>query len=223
MGYYSAKLAGHRLRRCYEVASERVRRYLEAEVRFVRERIAPGDRVLELGCGYGRVVQGLVGSCQRVVGVDTALESLELARQIHAASPGVSFLCGDAASLPLRDRAFDLVFCIQNGICAFGIDRTTLLGEALRVTRAGGRVLLSTYAARFWPHRLDWFEAQAREDLVGEIDRDASREGTIACRDGFRAGMLSPAALGSLCRGMGLEGVISEVDGSSVFCELTVP
>ena len=54
-GYYSAKLSGDRLQKCYEVAPARVRQYLEAEISFVIGRLRPGDSVLELGCGYGRV------------------------------------------------------------------------------------------------------------------------------------------------------------------------
>jgi hypothetical protein len=40
-GYYARGLAGERLRRCYELAPDRVRRYLEAEIRFVLSRLAP--------------------------------------------------------------------------------------------------------------------------------------------------------------------------------------
>ena len=54
-GYYSAKLSGERLQQCYELASARVKQYLEAEIDFVLSRLRPNDSVLELGCGYGRV------------------------------------------------------------------------------------------------------------------------------------------------------------------------
>ena len=50
-GYYSAKLAGRRLERCYDVASARVRRYLEAEIEFVLGRLRPTDDVLERRLG----------------------------------------------------------------------------------------------------------------------------------------------------------------------------
>ncbi len=54
MGYYSTHLAAERLRRCYEIAPTRVRRYLRAEIDFVLSRSGPAADVLELGCGYGR-------------------------------------------------------------------------------------------------------------------------------------------------------------------------
>ena len=54
--YYAEKLSGQRLDRVYAIAGARVRRYLEAEIAHVRTLVRPGDRVLELGCGTGRVL-----------------------------------------------------------------------------------------------------------------------------------------------------------------------
>ena len=47
-GYYSEKLSAERLRRVYDLAPARVKRYLDSEIEFVLKRINPGDRVLEL-------------------------------------------------------------------------------------------------------------------------------------------------------------------------------
>jgi 2-polyprenyl-6-hydroxyphenyl methylase/3-demethylubiquinone-9 3-methyltransferase len=221
--YYARKLAGARLRRCYELASPRVQLYLEAELRHVLARLAPTDRVLELGSGYGRVALRLARAARRVVGVDTARESLRLARASPELAPGCAYVAADARALAFADAAFDVVVCIQNGVCAFGIDPPTLLGEALRVTRPGGRLLLSSYADAFWPERLAWFEAQAAAGLVGPLDREASRDGVIACQDGFRSGRMSPQDFRALCAGAGVACEVVTVDESSVFCEVRVP
>ena len=98
-----------------------------------------------------------------------------------------------------------------------------LVREALRVTGPGGRALFSTYSTRFWTHRLRWFEAQAAEGLVGEIDYDQTGDGVIVCRDGFRAGMLTPEDLAEVGQAVGIEPRITEVDASSVFAEWRVP
>jgi SAM-dependent methyltransferase len=86
-GYYARKLSGERLRRCYEIASPRVRRYLEAEIEFVLGRLEPRSHVLELGCGYGRMLRVLAGKAGRAVGIDTACESLLLARAVSSSPP----------------------------------------------------------------------------------------------------------------------------------------
>jgi 2-polyprenyl-6-hydroxyphenyl methylase/3-demethylubiquinone-9 3-methyltransferase len=222
MGYYSTKLSGTRLRECYAIAPPRVQQYLEAEVQFVSGRLAGCAAVLELGCGYGRVALALALKVRRVVGIDTSEESLELARSSAAPGSGCEFLRMNAAQLGFGGGVFDAVVCVQNGICAFGVDPLQLLVEAVRVARPGGRVLFSSYSDRFWAHRLQWFEMQAARGLVGAIDRERTGDGLIVCRDGFRAGRMRPEDFRSLCSRGGWISEITEVDSSSVFCEILV-
>ena len=113
-GYYSAKLSGDRLLKCYEVAPARVQQYLEAEITFVLSRLRPSDSVLELGCGYGRVAFRLSEVAERVVGIDTAPESLALARQLAGADSRCEFQLMDASALRFGDQVFDIVVCIQS-------------------------------------------------------------------------------------------------------------
>lgn len=218
-GYYAESLSGLRLQQCYEVASRRVRQYLEAEIRHVMQRLRRTDRVLELGCGYGRVALRLAEVAGSVVGIDTAVESLALARKLDREGR-CEFLEMDAVAMGFGDSEFDAVVCVQNGICAFGVDQVALFREALRVVRQGGLVLFSTYSDSFWGDRLGWFETQASAGLVGAVDRERSRDGVIVCEGGFRAGRVTPEGFRQLCRAVGVEGELTEVDGSSLFCEV---
>jgi SAM-dependent methyltransferase len=225
--YYSDKLSAERLRRCYEVAPPRVERYLRAEIEFVARHIRPADRVLELGCGYGRALGPIVGRAQMVVGIDTSLDSLGMAIEATGGRRGpparASLAAMDASRLALVDGAFDVVFCIQNGIAVFGVDRRAVFREAIRVTRPGGTVLFSSYAERFWPDRLEWFRIQSKHGLLGEIDEEATGNGVIVCTDGFRAETVVPEEFARLAAGAGVEAEISEVDHSSTFCVVSVP
>ena len=223
MGYYSEKLAGKRLRECYDIAPARVKQYLDAEIQYVLSRTDPEDSVLELGCGYGRVACEIAGAAKRVVGIDTAAESLELARSRVKSGMSCEFLEMDAAALGFDDNGFDLVVCIQNGICAFGADPSILVKEAIRVARPGGCVLFSSYSSNFWAHRLEWFELQSKHGLLGEIDYNTTGDGVIVCKDGFRAGAMGEVEFRDLCKGIELEPAIYEVDESSLFCELVKP
>ena len=222
-GYYSEKLTAERLRACYDLAPARVRAYLESEIGFVLEQVPPAASVLELGCGYGRVLQALSARARLSVGIDTSVQSLHLAREFLAHGRMPSLLCMDATRLGFNDRVFDLTICIQNGICAFAVDQLVLMKEAVRVTKAGGRVLFSSYAAGFWDDRLAWFERQAAHGLIGEIDHDATGNGVIVCRDGFRATTMDGDGFRRLATALNVTPRIVEVDGSSLFCEMVVP
>jgi len=148
-------LAGEQLRLCYQIAPPRIQRYLGEEIRFVRDRLKRSDVVLELGCGYGRVVWQLAEVARLVIGIDVSHESLHLARLLTAPHLQCRFLEMDALRLAFPGGTFDAVICVQNGVCAFHVEQRALLREALRVVRSPGRVLLSSYSERFWSDRLD--------------------------------------------------------------------
>jgi SAM-dependent methyltransferase len=220
--YYSTRLSSERLRACYELAPPPAARYLAAEIEHLCSRVPHGARVLELGCGYGRVLAELAAVAGRVVGVDTSLDSLRLARRHVGRSSRVALAAMDAVHLTFQPSSFDLVCAVQNGISAFHVDQRELVQSAVRVTRPGGTVLFSSYADEFWEGRLEWFRVQAAHGLVGEIDDSATRRGTIVCRDGFTATTVSPQQFAELSRGVGSAFELTTVAGSSLFCEISV-
>ena len=92
--------------------------YLESAVRDtralldgLRDRVAPAGRVLDLGCGIGRMTAQLVDRFADVVGVDVSPEMVEQARALHPDVSNLSFVANSGADLKVfEDDAFDLVF-----------------------------------------------------------------------------------------------------------------
>ncbi len=220
--YYSEKLAAEQLKRCYEIAPPRVRQYAEAETEFVLSKIKTSDKMLELGCGYGRVLKQFFGKAAAVVGIDSAFHSLQLAQKTLGDDPTLHLFLMNASELGFADRQFDLVVCIQNGISAFHVDQVTLIQEAMRVTRPGGRVLFSSYSEKLWDDRLAWFKIQAEHKLLGEIDLEATGNGVIVCKDGFHATTVSADDFRRLTSALHITPHIVEIDQSSIFCEIMV-
>ena len=219
--YYSDSLSAERLQRCYEIAPPKVARYLEAEIEHVLAKIKPSDTVLELGCGYGRVIGRLLGKARKVVGIDTSKASLDQAKKdLHHFKLDLAQM--DAVHLAFTDGCFDVVICIQNGISAFNVDQEALILESLRVTQDGGTCLFSSYSDDFWEHRLEWFHLQASVGLIGEIDMGKTGNGCIVCKDGFQATTLRRKDFSELVSRIGFTATIAEVDESSIFCEIRV-
>jgi len=220
--YYSKCLAADRLKACYDLAPPRTKQYLEAEISFILGKVSREHIVLEMGCGYGRVVNRLKSEVKAVAGIDISHDSLLTAGVYLGIAPSVWLERMNAVSMGFRDRVFDVTLCIQNGISAFSVDKTKLFEEAVRVTKPGGTVLFSSYSAQFWPPRLEWFEVQSAHGLIGPIDYEQTKNGLIVCKDGFRSTTLSPEDFRSLAAQVGQVPKIVEVDGSSLFCEIAV-
>ena len=221
--YYSSILAANRLKKCYDIAPPRIRRDLQAESEFVASHIRPGFIVLELGCGYGRVLPEIAPLSQMVVGLDISIESLSLARETLRCIDNINLILSDASMPCFKKYQFDLIFCIQNGISAFYVDKKRLITSSIQLLRPGGTALFSTYAQQFWKHRLEWFRLQADAGLVGPIDEDATGNGIIVCTDGFEAHTVGPDEFQSFTRDLNVETELSIIDSSSLFCSIRSP
>jgi SAM-dependent methyltransferase len=218
--YYQDKLSAERLRQVYEIAPRRVRQYLEAEANHILGKIRSGDALLELGCGYGRILPLLAKKAHRVVGIDTSLASLAMGRDQLGRYSNCFLLQMNAVQLAFRHHRFDVVACIQNGISAFHVNQRDLVQESIRVTKPGGTVLFSSYSDKFWENRLEWFRLQSEIGLLGEIDLEKSRDGQIVCKDGFTATTVGPGDFLSLTADLPVDAYVVEVDESSLFCEM---
>ncbi len=220
-GYYIDKLSATRLKKCYEIATPRVQQYLEAEINYVLQKIGVNNIVIELGCGYGRLLPALAGISKKVIGIDTSLSSIEMGKKMLEGISNIILMQMDAVKLGFDDDYFDAVLCIQNGISAFHVNQTDLFRESIRVTKKGGIALFSGYSEKFWEHRLKWFQLQSEAGLLGEINYGKTKNGLIVCKDGFTANTVSPEQFIELTSNIENISVnVTEVDESSVFCEI---
>jgi SAM-dependent methyltransferase len=99
--------------------------------------VAPGERVLDLGCGAGRFVRALGEAGAEPVGVEIAQAALDRARRN---APGADLrLLEPGGELPLEHRSVDAVWCSE--VLEHVADVAGLLVEVRRVLRPGGRLL----------------------------------------------------------------------------------
>ena len=86
--YYAKNLNASNLYRVYETGIDRVRRYLDAEIDFVRRGLRGDERVLELGAGYGRIMKALAPFAASVTGIDISEDSVAFGREYLADATG---------------------------------------------------------------------------------------------------------------------------------------
>ncbi len=99
--------------------------------------VGASDRVLDVACGTGDLLEMAASRCQRAYGIDFARGML---RAGSVRLPGSSFVQGDGAALPVRDASLTVVTCgfaLRNFVSL-----PDVLAELARVLVPGGRLAL---------------------------------------------------------------------------------
>ncbi len=126
------------------------------EIKDLLSEIKPGSSVLDIGCGTGRVRQVLPDNLD-YTGLDNSSELLEVARRRY---PNNKFIQADALKLPFEDKLFDAILLIAVVHHFLNKkDRLTVLQEARRVLKPGGRLYLSVWnlnRPKFWKQWRGW-------------------------------------------------------------------
>lgn len=108
--------------------------------------VAPGQRVLDIGCGIGAPAIRIARRCDcRIVGVNISAEQVRQGKALvekENLSDRVTIIEGNALALDVEDASFDAILCVEvaGDICVQPKQRRQLVDEMHRVLAPGGRV-----------------------------------------------------------------------------------
>jgi ArsR family transcriptional regulator len=146
--------------------------------------------VADLGCGPGDLLAALQGRTTRLIGVDNAHRMLATAGERLGSDPATSLRLGEASHLPLGDGEAD---CAVYSLVLHHLpDPSEALGEAARVVRTGGKLVVAdfvehdveTMRTRFGDHRLG-FPRQDMAERLEAVGFAVKRTDTFAVRMGL--------------------------------------
>lgn len=178
------------------LTAERTR--LETDTLSTLLALEPGDHVLDIGCGHGRIANALARRGYSVTGLDRTPAFLSLARAESArAELGVDYVQGDMRDLPWRET-FDAAYI---WFTTFGyLDdaaNQTVLASAAKALKPGGRLVIEQMnrhqlALRGVPH---WNVVEVGDDmLIDKVDYDPMTDIAHTARTIVRDGLVKRAS-----------------------------
>jgi len=99
------------------------------------------ERVLDFGCGTGIFTRQVAAHACEVIGIDVSSGMLEQAARACDGLANVRLLHTDGAHVPLTDGCVDMVVARETLCYVPDTQIAALLGEILRVTKSGGKLL----------------------------------------------------------------------------------
>lgn len=117
------------------------RRYEDGSDRLALRSLLPasGDRLLDVGAGFGRLADEYRGY-RHVVLLDASEVHVAAARERYGGDERIDVVLGDALHLPFPDAAFDTVVCVR--MVHHFEDAGPVIRELARVLRPGGSLVL---------------------------------------------------------------------------------
>ena len=124
-----------------------------------------GDRVLDFGCGAGRLANAIAAHAEEVVGIDIAESMIDEANRINRHPDRVRFVAYDGKRLPFDDESFDSVVSLISIQHSPPAVQLACLVELQRVVRPGGVLALQIPTRPAKPDELPTEGMRARIEL----------------------------------------------------------
>ncbi|HMF14081.1 MAG TPA: methyltransferase domain-containing protein [Gemmataceae bacterium] len=148
---------------------------LSAELDYARRHFAVPGRLIDLGCGTGRLLLDFAKSGFDVMGVDLSEEMLRIAAtKATQASLRVQLLKANLVELDaLADATFDYAACLFStlGMIDGRVQRHRAIAQVYRLLQPGGKFLLHVHNR--WFH---FWDREGRKWLAGDLVRSVLRK-----------------------------------------------
>lgn len=137
--------------------SEGYKEWLESEIKYLKKNIPEDSKVLDVGCGGGRIPKELYPTTKNLVGLDHDEEAVELVEKNLASYPEIKIINGKAEDMPFEDNSFDIIACLGT-FCNFGELKEKALAEMKRVVKDDGILIISCYSENAFEERMKMYE-----------------------------------------------------------------
>ncbi|NCN51797.1 class I SAM-dependent methyltransferase [archaeon] len=131
---------------------------LDSEKKFLIENLSEDEKVLDIGSGFGRVLEVLSPKVKEIIGIDNDEEAVKESVKLNENNKKVKVLLMDAENLEFSDGEFGIVTCLGGTPSNFGKTRNKIYSEIKRVLKKKGLFFCSVYNEDALKDRVNYYE-----------------------------------------------------------------
>jgi SAM-dependent methyltransferase len=163
------------MRQMHEGATGKMREYLDGEIDFVASRFDKKDKILVLGCSYGREMLGFYKlGFKHVFGLDHNPAQIYYSYYEYLKKVPIrnNLYCLGAERMTWPANTFDWIIWIQNGLFTVSVDKRKILSDSSVI--AGKGVIVSSFDKSLLAERKRWLESYNETNEIMEILPDGT-------------------------------------------------
>jgi len=190
-----------------------IRNWLKKENLYLQKKIKKGSIVLDVGCGLGRNIEIMTNIAKEIIGIDNNKRLFKEIKKRLSRFKNVKVFLEEAQKIHFKNNTFNYTICMGNTFGDFGEDKLKILKEMKRVTKKGGRIIVSVYSKKALPIKLKEYKK------AGMKLKKIGRDGTIITKEGIVTEQFSKSKLKNIFLKVGLNTKIIKLTPISYLCE----
>lgn len=136
-----------------EEPPESYKLWFEAEKEYLIKNITKNSKVLDIGCGNGRIIKIIASTTKNIVGIDNEIKAINDSKHNLKEYPQIKILLADSKKLPFEDNSFDFIVCMASFV-NFGKYKLKSLKEIRRVIKKEGYILIDVFSDDAFDERI---------------------------------------------------------------------
>ena len=162
--------------------AKEVRDFFYGDIECIKRFVKPGRNVLEVGCGYGRLLFPLSEKSSKVVGIDFSKKELSQAKRNFRKIKNVKFYYMNATKIHFGKLKFDYVLLMNNALGNMpGIEKK-VIGQMIKAAKNGGRIFIRVFSEKAKTAQLKNYKKLGMKGIINLGNAYKTKEGFYSRR-----------------------------------------
>lgn len=186
-----------------------LKKFFTGDIDYIENKLEKSGKVLEIGCGFGRLLPYLAKVSREVVGIDFSKLQVKKSRALFRNNKNVKVELMSAEKLKFKDGIFDTTACLNCSLGNMPGIESLVISEMKRVTKKGGKVIVRVFADN---KKVRTAQHKNYKRLGFTEIKDLGK--AVVTREGFYSSRFSKQDLNNLFANAGLKAEI-KADGEA--------